>query len=710
MPSLPLRPQMLPLPSSPGRRSLRGGWAILTLAGASAFPLATSAPAADGAAVAPLEAGVDAAVRPGDDFFAFANGAWLAGTGIPAGKERVTARTELDDLTRRQVAQLLDDASAAPAGSAARMVADFRAAYLDEATIEKRALTPLAARLAQVDAIGDRAALVRLLGADLGADVDPLNWGVYDSSRLLGLAVEMGNHGEKDYVAFLLQGGLGLPDREAYLSGEASATALRDEYRAYIGRLLALAGLDHDPRAPERAAAVLALETAIAQSHAPRDVSANDHNADNLWTRADFARRAPGIDWLALFAAGGLARQESFVVWQPSAIEGAAALVASQPLAVWQDYLRFHELDRRADILPKVFADAALAMREAAAGATDGTERPSRAERARTATLTALRDEVGRTYTERFFPAEAKARVEAIVADVVAAFHRRVESVAWLSPASRTLAIAKLNRVYFGVGYPERRVETSDLVIDPADAVGNFDRVAARESRRLLAKLGRPVDRMEWWMTPQTVGAVLLFQPLAYNFPAAILQAPKFDPAASDAANYGAIGAIVGHEVSHTVDTLGAEYDADGANRHWWTPADLAGYTAATAPLVEQFSAYRPFPDLAVDGRRTLSENLADLGGLCAAFDAYRKTLGARAADPALVRRLDREFFIGFARSWRSRYSPEALRKQVAGSDSHAPDVFRIATVRNLDAWYAAFDVQPGDRLYLPPERRVHFW
>ena len=666
----------------------------LVVIGASvAAPLRADAP----------EAGVDPSLHPGDDFFAWANGAWLAATAIPAGAERVSARTEIAERTRRQVAALLDVTGTSPASSIARQVADFRSACLNEAAIERRGLATLAPRLTQIAAVEDRAALVRLLGAWMRADVDPLNWGIYDSSHLLGLAVEMGNHGESDYVAFLLQGGLGLEDRDAYLANEPPAQALRGRYLDYIARLLALAGFDREPAARARAESVLALETAIASSHSPAGESARESNSDNLWTRDDFSRRAPGIEWPAFFAASGLASQERFVVWQPGAVTGAAALVASRPLAAWQDYLRFRELDRHADRLPRAFAEAARAMRPAPA------QVPA-SERAQAATLSALSEEVGRLYTDRYFSPEWKARVERIVANVVATFRHRLEAATWMSPASRTIALAKLDRLVFGVGYPDRRPDSRDLVVDPEDALGNFERLAERAYSRALARLGQPIDRTRWWIAPQTVGAVLLFQQNAYNFPAALLQTPKFDPNASDASNYGAIGAIVGHEVSHFVDTLGADYDASGARRTWWTAADRTGYDAATAPLVEQFSAYRPFSDLAIDGRKTLSENLADLGGLAAAFDAYRQSLGARASDSTLVRRLDREFFIGFARSWRSRIAPEAIRKQVTSNDTHAPEAYRIATVRNLDAWYAAFDVRPGDRLYLAPEQRVKIW
>jgi putative endopeptidase len=421
------------------------------------------------------------------------------------------------------------------------------------------------------------------------------------------------------------------------------------------------------------------------------------------------------MDWSTFFAGAGLAYQPAFVVWQPSAIEGAAALAASEPISAWKDYLRFRELDRYADLLPQAFAEAAREFRTATAEVTGGAPPPvSRTERAEVTTLSTMSEEVGRAYAARHFPPALKARVDAIVADVLKAFRHRVEQASWMTLATRTQALAKLDGVKFGIGYPERgpgAVEIgAELEIDRTNAVGNLQRLAARSYSRALARIGRPVDRSEWWIAPQTVGALLLFQQNAYNFPAALLQPPKFDPAASEATNYGAIGAIVGHEVSHFVDTLGAQYDVTGAQRAWWTPDDVAAYEAATAPLVEQYSAYRPFPDVAVDGRRTLSENLADLGGLTAAFDAYRSSASARGAGAQELRRLDREFFIGFARSWRSELRPESLREQITGKDSHAPDALRIATVRNLDAWYAAFDVQPSDRLYLAPEKRVRVW
>lgn len=649
-----------------------------------------------------VEQGVDTSVAPGDDFFAFANGAWFRSTAIPEGRERWGVRNEIDELTRRQIATLLDGAVAAAPGSTARKIADFRAAWLNDGAIEARGLVPLRPILDSIARVRDKVALTRLLGRWIGADVDPLNYGIYRSSRLVGLSVEPGINGERTYPAFLLQGGLGLPDRDFYVSAEPRMQALRVRYQAYVGRLLALAGFDH---ADQRAAAVVALESLLARTQATHAASANDHNADHRWTRADFARAAPGMDWSAFLDAAGLARQDTIGVWQPGAMAGLAALVASTPLETWKDYLRVHLLDEEADVLPRVFADAALVMRSAVSGQPPVT----RERRALEATQRAMSDAIGRLYVERHFSVAQQARVQGIVANVAAAFVRHVEAATWLSPATKAMALAKLRRLYVGIGFPERWEDYADLGVDPTDALGNHRRALERAHRQALARLGQPVDLTQWWIAPQAVGAVLVFQQNAYDFSAALLQAPKFDSTASDAANYGAIGAIIGHDISHYVDVLGADYDTVFAKRHWWTVADMARFQAAAEPLVQQFNGYRPFPDVAVNGTLTRTENVADLAGLTAAFEAYRLTLGSGARDAALVRQQDRQFFIAWARSWRVRIREDALRTQAASGD-HAPEIYRVDTVRNLDAWYEAFDVRPGQRLYLEPAARVRVW
>jgi predicted metalloendopeptidase len=312
-------------------------------------------------------------------------------------------------------------------------------------------------------------------------------------------------------------------------------------------------------------------------------------------------------------------------------------------------------------------------------------------------------------YAEHYFSAGEKARLNSVAANVLAALRHRVEADAWMAPATRATALEKLRILYVGIGYPETWQDYSDLAVNSADAAGNLRRSAERNYHRALAQLGQPVDMKQWWMTPQTVGAILIFQQNELIFPAALLQAPKFDPHMSDAEVYGAIGAIIGHESSHFIDPLGADYEISGRKRHWWTDEDAKQFKAASEPLVRQFSAYHPFPDLAINGNLTSSENIADLAGLSAAFSAYRLTLGSRVSDKEYVRSQDRAFFIAFARSWRSKSTDKALRTQATSND-HAPETFRIATVRNIDAWYDAFDVKPGDRLYLDPAARVKVW
>jgi len=643
-----------------------------------------------------LESTVDTTVKPGDDFFAYANGAWLRTTIIPEGRDRWAVRDDINERTRRQIATLLDDARTSRPGSLARRVADFRSALLNESAIDKRGLTPLAPKLEQIKLVGDKLALTRLLGGSMHADVDPLNIGIYTSSSVLGLSVEHSIHGEKSYGAFLVQGGLGLGDRDKYLSKEPNAVERRARYQTYIAQMLSLAGFDHADR---RAESVLSLETAIAETQATTQESGVDRNADNQWSRADFAREAPGMDWNAFFDAAGLGQQPSIVAWQPSAVKGLATLVASRPLDSWKDYLRFHLIDENADVLPRAFAEAAAHMR--------GDAR-TREQRALAITESAMGDAIGELYARRYFSATQKMRVNAVIKHVAATFRGHVARAAWLSPASRRVALAKLDGLYVGIGYPEQFGTWTDLPIGADDAFGNVQRVAERNYRRALARLSKPFDPHEWVMAPHIVGAVLIFQQNAYTFSAALLQPPKYDSTATDAATYGAIGAIIGHDMSHFVDVLGADYEPGGRMHRWWTAADSVKFDAAADPLVRQFSAYQPLPGLNVDGRLTRTENVADLAGLTAAFEAYRKSLGANGADRDYVRRADREFFIAFAQAFGTKVNEAALRAQL--TSDHAPEMYRMDTVRNLDAWYEAFDVVPGQRLYVEPRDRVRIW
>jgi putative endopeptidase len=663
----------------------------------------TATPATPAAAAPALPSGLDTAgmntaVAPGDDFYAYANGGWIAATAIPADKASYGASSILVDQTRQQTIALIQDAAKAGPGASAesRKVADFYAAFMDEAGIEAKGLTPLKPALAEIAAIADRRALAQAIGGTIRADVDPLNATNFQTEHLFGVWIAQGLKDPSRNMPYLLQGGLGLPDRDYYVSAGPKMAALRKAYTAHVGTILGLMGVAN---AGARAAAIVDLETRMARVHATRLQSA-DVALPQVWTREALPMKAPGLDWAVLLEAAGLQGAPAFTVWHPAAVTGLAALVGSAPLDVWKDWLAFHTVDAVTGFLPKAFADEGFTFYGKTLNGVPA-QRP-RWQRGVDATSGALGEVVGRLYVERHFPPEAKAKVRAMVDDITRAFGRRIDGLAWMTPETKAKAKAKVATLYVGVGYPDKWIDYASLQTAKDDAVGNLLRAGLFEYRRQLAKLGQPVDRTEWWMTPQTVNAVNLPLQNALNFPAAILQKPYFDPGRDAAANYGAIGATIGHEISHSFDDVGSQFDAQGRLANWWTPQDLAHFKAAGEALAAQYDAYRPFPDLAINGHQVLSENIADLAGLAAAYDAYRLSLNGKPGN-------DRDFFISYAQSWRDKAREEAIRLQVT-TDGHAPDAYRAATVRNLDPWYAAFAVSPGQKMYLPPEKRVRVW
>jgi predicted metalloendopeptidase len=670
---------------------------------------APSGPAPAGAANAAHGidlAGMDRSIAPGDDFFGYANGTWLRTTAIPPDRSSYGVGSALIELTRQRTAGLIQDAanaSAAP-GSDARRIGDYYAGFMDEAGIEKRGLAPLQATLDRIAAIQNRQDLARVLGGTLRADVDALNSTNFHTENLFGLWVAQSLDDPSRYEPFLLQGGLGMPDREYYLSTSRQMVAVRGEYQAHIARVLALA---HVPDDKTRAPRIFDLELRIAQAHWSRVASEDVTKANNHWSRKEFEAHAPGIDWHAYFTAAGLDHEKQFVVWQPSAVTGIAALVGSQPLEVWKDYLTFHAIESASPFLPKAFVEERFAFYgKTLTGALALRERWKRGV---DAVSDALGEAVGKIYVQHYFPAAEKARAEAMVRNLLAAFGQRIDHLEWMSSETRTKAKAKLATLRVGVGYPDKWLDYSGLEVVRGDALGNFERAELYHYRRELAKLGRPVDRDEWVMTPQTVNAVNLPAMNALNFPAAMLQPPYFDPNRPVVMDYGAMGATIGHEISHSFDDEGALFDASGRLKNWWTPADFAHFRAASAHLVQQFSKYRPLSDLAVNGQQTLSENIADVAGLAVAYDAYRLALQGAPAPAVAGLSGEQQFFLSYAQSWREKYREPALREIIV-SDGHAPDQYRADTVRNLDQWYGAFDVRPGQKLYLAPESRVRMW
>jgi putative endopeptidase len=643
-------------------------------------------------------------LAPGDDFFTWANKDWLAKTSIPEDRSRWGAMDNMAEETNQRIVKLIEGAGTdKKAGAEGRKVADFYAAYMDEAAIEARGAAPLKPLLDKIAAIQDKAGLTRALGESLRADVDPLNNTDFATENIFGLWVAQGLHDTAHNVPYLLQGGLGMPDRAYYLDASQRMADLRKGYEQHIAAMLKLGGYaTTDADAAARAAKVFALEVDIATAHGTRADSADVLKADNTWTRKDFKANAPGLDWDAFFKAARLGDQDKFTVWHPAAVKGEAALVDKIDLATWKDYLAFHRINRMAGVLPKAFVDQSFAFYGKALSGTP--QQSARWKRALGATNGAMEEAVGKLYVAQYFPAENKARLQKMVANIVAAFGKRIDKLDWMAPATRAQAQEKLKTLYVGVGYPDKWKSYAGLQVSAKDAFGNALRAEDFHYAQQVAKLHAKPDRTEWAMPPQLVNAVNLPLQNALNFPAAILQPPLFDPKASDAANYGSIGAIIGHEISHSFDDQGSQFDAQGRLRDWWTKADMDHFKAASAKLVAQFNAYKPYPDLAVNGQLTLSENLADLAGLSASYDAYRQAAGKGASEDT-----DRQFFTGYAQSWRTKAREAAERRGIL-TDGHAPPQYRTATVRNIDAWYQAFDVQPGQALYLAPEDRVRVW
>ncbi|MFL6708624.1 MAG: M13 family metallopeptidase [Massilia sp.] len=638
--------------------------------------------------------------QPGDDFFNYVNGEWLAKTEIPADRAAWGATSVMGEETNARILKLIEGAAADPKASAeAKKVAAYYAAYMNEAAIEAKGGAPLKPLLAPIDAIKDKVALQRFIGASLRADVDPLNATNFFTENLFGIWINQGLTEPGRNVAYVLQGGLGMPDRAYYLTDSPKMADLRAKYEQHIAATLSLAGYAD---APARAQGVMALEMAIAKAHGSREDSADVLKANNKWTLKDFASKAPGIDWPAFFKAAHLGDQSSFIVWHPGAVTGAAALVASGDLAAWKDFLAFHTINHAAPTLSKAFVDQRFAFYGKALSGTP--EQLARSKRALAATSGALGEPVGHMYVDKYFPAEDKARVRQMADNIIAAFGKRIDKLDWMAPATRAQAHAKLKTLYVGIGYPDKWRSYAGLTVAADDAFGNAQRAEAFRTAQQFAKLHQKVDRTEWAMSPQTINAVNMPMQNAINIPAGYLQAPFFDPKASDAQNYGAIGTTIGHEVSHSFDDQGAQFDAQGRLRDWWTKDDLAHFKAASSKLVAQYAAYKPFPDLAVNGQLTLSENLADLAGMGAAYDAYRAATGEKADLES-----DRAFFIGNALKNRNKLREPALRQRIL-SDGHSPSQYRAATARNLDAWYPAFDVKPGQGLYLAPADRVRVW
>jgi predicted metalloendopeptidase len=698
---------------------------IITLAGAvalagcsqpeapkqAAAPTAAPAPAP---VAAPLKSGIqiqfaDPSVRAQDDFYRHANGKWLDTTEIPADKARYGTGTMVFDSIQEKLHGLVDDAAAGKLGGVAadtRKIGDFYASFMDEATLETLDAKPLAERFARIDAIKSAQELPALFAELLRDSGAVTAFGLAANAPVL-VQIHQDNKDATKYAASLLQGGLGLPDRDYYLKDDdAKLKGMRAEYRKHVEKMLGMAG---DAKAAQDADAILVLETALAKAQWDKVALRDPIKAYNKVEAGKLASLAPGLDWDAYIVATGLkGKVDSVIVGQPSYLTALGKLVKDTPVATWKAYLRWRTLDTFAPFLSKRFVDEDFAFNGTVLSGVP--ENQPRWKRGLALVNAGIGEELGKLYTGKYFPAASKARAQALVANLLAAFKQGIDGLDWMSAETKKSAQEKLAKFTPKIGYPDTWRDYGTLAIDKADLVGNVTRAAQFDYARNLAKLGRPIDRGEWQMTPQTLNAYYNPEMNEIVFPAAILQPPYFDPEADDAVNYGSIGAVIGHEISHGFDDKGSQYDGDGNLRDWWTAQDHEKFKAKTEALVAEYNAFEPVKGYHINGELTLGENIADNSGLAVAYKAYQIALGGKPAPVIDGLTGDQRFFTGFAQVWRAKWRDNAVIQQIK-TDPHSISEFRLdGAIINQPAFYTAFDVKPGDKMYHAPEQRVLIW
>jgi putative endopeptidase len=649
---------------------------------------------------------VDAGVKPGDDFNRYASGAWLDRTSIPADKPIASLRYLMSDLTEARLHEMLEAAAKDPGNESTlqEKIGGFYKSFMDESRIEKLGAGPIRAELVAVRQAKNRQDLAKLMGHN--------NADFYSSIFNLGTDVDLKD--VSHYALYVAQAGLGLPDRDYYL--KSSFAPQKAAYQSYVETLLTLIGW---PEPHANAAAVVDFETRIADASWSKEQQRDLDKVYNPMTRAQLEQLAPHFPWQHFLTSAGVGGVPRLVVAEVSAFPRIAALYESTPLPVLQAWQAFSVADNAAFYLSKPFADARFELRsKVLSGQPTEAERWKRGVRAvgggdcsgdRVDCFGNMGFGVGELYTAKYFPPESKAKIEALVSNVKAAMRARIERLDWMGPATKVEALKKLDTYQIKVGYPDHPRDYSALVIRADDLIGNVRRTGANDWRFYVTRMSGAVDRSDWNMTPQTNDA--------YNgslrdivFPAGILQPPIFDPAADPAVNYGAIGGVIGHELTHGFDDEGRKLDAKGQLRDWWTAEDAAAFEARAKQLSAQYSSYEPVPGVHINGDLTLGENIADLGGVNVALEAYHRYLNGQAAPVIDGFTGDQRVLLGWAQAWRGKAREDAIKQQVA-SDPHSPRGFRvIGPTRNVDEWYVAFGIKPGDRYFLPPEQRVRIW
>jgi putative endopeptidase len=634
-------------------------------------------------------AGMDKSVLPGNDFFDYANGTWVKNTEIPADKASYGMFNVLDDLSKERTHTIIEEQAKSPNSKIGAAYESF----MDQAAVEAKGLTPFEPWLTEVRGVKTKAALTKAY-----ADADQL--GIDTPFRMF---IGQDRKNSDQYALNVIQGGLGMPDRDYYLSPDPKLSETRAKYLEHLTNLLTLAG---EANAASRAKAIMDFETKIAKVHWTKAESRDANKTYNKMTLAEVRKFAPGFDFPAYLKDEG-ADVNYVIVFQPSAFKGINSLIGSAPVSVLRDQLLVRSLDSYASYLPKAFDQEHFSFYGTTLSGTP--EQEARWKRAVNFTVDTMGDDVSKLYVAKYFPPETKAAADKLVHNLISAMHRRIDKLDWMSPETKAKAHAKLAAFTPKIGYPSQWRDMSGLVIDKGDLLGNAMRSAKFETAYQLGKLGGPIRRWEWGMTPMTINAYSNPTMVEIVFPAAILQPPFFDPNADPAVNYGGIGAVIGHEMSHQFDDQGAKYDLHGNLVDWWTPSDAKNFQARLDKYEAQINSYEPLPGLHVNGKLTMGENVADLAGLTVAHDAYLASLDG--APPPVIDGVsaDQRFYLGWAQVWRCKYREPALRQQLL-TNPHSPCRVRSDVVRNMDPWYSAFDVQPGQKLYLTPDQRVRIW
>jgi putative endopeptidase len=657
--------------------------------------------AALSAGAADLKSGLDtpnfdASARVQDDLFKAANGGWLNKTEIPADKAQYGAFHILRDLSDERVRAIVEELSSKPqkAGSVEAKIAAFYGSYLDTAAIDKAGLAPLKPLFASIDAIKTRTDLARWFGQMQGEANTPV---------AITVMADFKDPGTNRALTW--QGGLGMPDRDYYLKADDKLTLARSAYETYMTALARLSG-EKDPE--DLAREVIALERKIAETHWSQVQNRDPVKLYNPMTPAEFAKSAPGLDWQAFLDAAGLKGVDRLSVSQPSMVQGLSKLFAETDLGLIRKYLKLRVLDDNAEVLPKAFREASFAFHGSAITGT--TEERPRWQKGVAEVNSALGEALGQVYVAKHFPPEHKQRMLQLVNNLLAAYGESIDGLTWMSPATKAAAKDKLSKYLVKIGYPDTWRDFGKLDVRAGDPLGNRLRSGRFEYLRLAVRAGKPVDRTEWGMTPQTVNAY--YNP-TFNeivFPAAILQPPFFDAGADDAVNYGGIGAVIGHEISHGFDDQGSQFDGDGKLRNWWTDEDRKAFEAVTARLVAQYEGYEPLPGKHVNGKLTLGENIADLSGLQIAYKAYLRTLGGKPGPVMDGYTAQQRFFLGFSQVWRMKMR-EQRALQLLTTDPHSPAQFRAnGAAVNHDGFHEAFGTKQGDGMFKASEERIRIW